>query len=61
MSRHQENNDVVKQAVIETLLQENYKVSANEEAHENIESGFDENNKYQNDNMSLDDKKENIE
>ena len=43
------------------LLQENNKVSAEEEAHKNIEFYFDENDMYQIDNMSLEDKKENIE
>ena len=43
------------------LLQENNKVSAEEEAHKNIESELDENYLYQIDNMSLNDKKEKTE
>ena len=42
----------------EIILKENNKVSAEEEAHENTESDFDENDLYQIDNMSLDEKKE---
>ena len=45
----------------EIFLWENNKVSAEEEAHENIEYDFYENDLYQIDNMSLDEKKENIE
>ena len=41
-------------------MQENNKVSDDKEAHENIESGFDKNDLYQIDNMSLDDKKEKL-
>ena len=40
------------------ILQENNKVSAEEESHENIESDFYENDLYQIDNMSLDDRRE---
>ena len=36
-------------------------MSAEEESHEKIESDFDENDLYQIDNMSIDDKNENIE
>ena len=60
LNRKKENNAFVKQLVSVILLQENIKVSA-EEAHENIESYFDDNDLYQIENMSLDDKKENIE
>ena len=45
----------------EIFLQGNNKVSDEEEAHENIESDFDEKDIYQVDNTNLDDKKENIE
>ena len=37
----QENNYIVNNAVDEILLQENQKVSAEKESHENIESDFD--------------------
>ena len=37
----------------EILLNENQKVSAEKEAHENIESNFDESELYQIDNMSI--------
>ena len=60
-NRQQENNAIVKQWVDEILLEEDNKVSAEEEAQENIESDFNENDLYHIDNMSLDDKKENIE
>ena len=42
-------------------MNENEKVTAMKEAHENIESNFDENELYQIDNMSLEDKKEKLE
>ena len=45
----------------EIFRQENNKVSAESEAHKNIESDIDENDLYQIDNMSLDDKRENKE
>ena len=45
----------------EIILQEDNKVSAEEEAHENIEHDFYENYMYHIDNMSLDYKKEKIE
>ena len=56
-NRHQDNNAIVKQSVDGILHQENNKVSAEEEVHKNTKSDFDENNLYQVDNMSLDDKK----
>ena len=40
-NRHQDKNAIFKQAVYEIHLQENNKVSAKEEAHENNESDFD--------------------
>ena len=42
----------------EILPQYNNKVSAEAEAHENIESDLDENDIYNIDNISLDDRKE---
>ena len=53
----QENNDIVKSSVIEILLQEKLKLSAEEEAHENIESNFDENEIYHINKTSLEYKK----
>ena len=53
----QENNDIVNSSVIEILLQEKLKLSAEEEAHENIESNFDENELYHINNTSLEYKK----
>ena len=41
----------------EIVPKENNRLSAEEEAHENIESELDKNNLYHIDNMSLDDKK----
>ena len=52
----QDNNDIVNHAEDKILLQENNKVSAEEEAHENIESELDEDDLYNIDKMSLDEK-----
>ena len=52
----QDNNDIVNHAEDKILLQENNKVSAEEEAHENIESELDEDDLYHIDKMSLDEK-----
>ena len=60
-NRHQENNYIVDHSVVDILIQENNKVSAKAEAHENIESDIYENYLYQIDNMSLDDKKKKTE
>ena len=57
----QENNTIGNHAVDEIILQENNIVSAEAEAHENIESELDENDIYHIDSMSLDDRKEKIE
>ena len=43
------------------LIQDNNKVSSEDESHENIESYINENDLYQIDNISLDDKKEQTE
>ena len=56
-----DNNDIFNYAVDEIVLQENNKVSVEQEAHESIESGIDEKDLCHIDNMSLDDKKENPE
>ena len=53
----QENNYAVNNEVYEIILQDNNKVSAEAEAHENIYSEIDENNPYQIDSMSLDENK----
>ena len=57
-NRQKQNNDIFNHAVDETLPQENNKVSAGQEAHENIESDIKDNDLFQIDNMGLDDKKE---
>ena len=57
-NRQQENNYIVNHALDEILLRENNKVSAEAEAHENIEAKLDYNNLYQIDNMSLDETKQ---
>ena len=45
----------------EILLHENEKVNATKEAHENVESDFDDNEICQIGNMSLEDTKEKLE
>ena len=60
-NRKKENNDFVNSAVDEILLHENEKVSAAREAHENVDSDFDDNKIYQIDNMSLEETKEKLE
>ena len=57
-NRHKENNDIVNHEVDDIILQKNNKASSEYEAHENIDDEVDENDLYQIDNMSLDDKKE---
>ena len=54
---HQEKNAIVNHAVDKIIFQENNKIIAQYEAHENIESEIDENDLYQIDNMSLEKKK----
>ena len=54
-------NDIVQHAVDGITLQQNNKLSAEDEAHGNIDSEIDEKDIYWNDNMSLDEKKENTE
>ena len=56
-NRQQENNAIVNSTMDEILLQKNQKVNNEKEAHENVESDFDESELYQIDNMSLDDTK----
>ena len=60
-NRQQDINFIVNSAVDGILLQENQKVSDEREAHENIESDFDESELYWIDSMSLDDTKEKLE
>ena len=59
-TRQQYNNAIVNSAVDEIILQEDNKVSAGTEAQEIIESEFDENNLYRIDNMSLKEKRKNL-
>ena len=54
----QKNNGIVNNAVHEILLHETKKVSAAKEAPEFLESGYDENELYQVENMSLENTKE---
>ena len=60
-NRQKENNAIVNNEVDEIILQENNKLIAEYEAHENTDSEIDENNIYEIDNMILDEKKENTE
>ena len=48
------NSAIVNHEVDAIILQENNKVSAESESHENIDFEIDENNLYHIDNMSLD-------
>ena len=59
-TRQKYNNTIVNSAVDEIILQENNKVSAGTEAQEIIESEFDENDLYWIDNMSLEEKRKNL-
>ena len=61
INRQQNNNDIVNLAVDKIILRENKKLSAGDETHGNIYSEIDENGLYTFDNMSLDEKKENME
>ena len=58
---HQENNDIVNNALDEILLIKNQKVSAVREAPEFQDSDYDEDDVYQVDKMSLEDTKEKLE
>ena len=55
-NRHQENNYIVNHAVGDIILQENKKLSVNDEAQENVDSEVNENNLYDIDKMILDEK-----
>ena len=52
-NRQQENNCIANNAVDKIILHENQKISLEKEAHENIESDFDESELYQTENMSI--------
>ena len=54
VNRKQEINLIVKKSVDEILPQEDNKLSSEEEAYENIESGFYENGLYQTENIIID-------
>ena len=56
-NRRQKKNSVFDHAVGDIVLQENNKLITGAEAHENIYSEIYENDLYQIDNMSLDEKK----
>ena len=60
-NREQENYAIYNHAVGKIFLQKINKVSAEAEGRENNESYIDENDIYQIDNISLDEKKEKIE
>ena len=49
-----ENNAIFKNAVYDFILQENNKLSAEYEAHENIDYDIDKDDIYEIDNISLD-------
>ena len=57
-SRQKENNAIFQNIVYEIIQQENKKLSAECEAHKNIDSKIDKNDIYDIDNMTLDEKKE---
>ena len=57
-NKNQENNATVQHAFDKIILQDNEKLSAEDEAYENINSEIDENYLYKIDNMSLYEKKE---
>ena len=59
-NRHKQNNAIVHHKVGGVILQDKKKLMAEDEAHENTDSEFDENDKYDINNMSLDEKKEKI-
>ena len=59
-TRQQYNNAIVNSAVDEIILQENNKLSDGTEAQDIIESEFDDNDLYWIDNMSLEEKKVNV-
>ena len=61
MNRQQYNNAIVNHAVYEIILQENIKVNDGAVAHKNIDHEVYDNDLYEIDNISLDEKKEKIE
>ena len=56
-NRQKYNNYIVNNAVDEILLQENNRVSSEEEAHEHVEYEINDNDIYQINNMSIHDNK----
>ena len=52
-NRKKENNDIFQNSVDDIILQDNMKLSVEEEEHENIDSEVDKNNIYEIDNMSI--------
>ena len=58
-NKNQENNDRVQNTADEIIQQENNKLGAKYEAHENINYDIDEDDICEIDNMSLDEKREN--
>ena len=56
-NRKQENNGIVQHTFDDIILQDNKKLSMEEEAHEKIYSDADKSDLYEIDNMSLDEKK----
>ena len=59
-TRQQYNNTIVNSAVDGIILQENNKLSDGTESQEIIETEFDENDLYRIDNVSLEEKKKNL-
>ena len=57
VNRHQQNNYIVQHSVDEIILQDNEKLNAEYESHGNIDSEIGDNNIYEIDNMSLDERK----
>ena len=59
--RHQEKNSIVQHEVDDIILQKRNNLSAEAEAHNNIESKIVESNLYEIDNISINEKKEKTE
>ena len=58
LNRNQQNNAMVHNTFDDIILQDNNKLSAEDEAHKNIDSEAYEDDLYEIDNMSLDENKE---
>ena len=61
IGRQKDNNTIFQHAVDDIILQDNKKLSAEAEAHENIDDEMYKNGLYDIDNRSLDERKENTE